>query len=348
MKTVKIITIFLMLLTHLNSFEIDLSHKLTSTFRSPLEFNSFFAELNYKPDLMIDIYEAKKYSFDTNLSYSFDLDYKYGDHVYLAGKLYRGWLRYSSTTTEFRAGLQKINFGPAQILRSLQWFDSIDPLDPTRSTEGVKAILNRTYFKNNANLWLWGIWGRSTSLENFFHAETPEIGGRLQYPFKFCDAAVSYNWKETETSNGQENRIAVDARWDMLIGFWTEYYISQFSKNINDFASSLTLGADYTVSIGNGVYIATEFLRYSIMPDVLFKESADFNSAAISINYPFGLFDQLSSIILVDIDNQEIYSSFTYQYSLDYLTVYLNISIGEENLNINESNKLELILQWNY
>ena len=36
--------------------------------------------------------------------------------------LYRLWLRYSSSHFETRLGLQKINFGPAKIMRSLMWF----------------------------------------------------------------------------------------------------------------------------------------------------------------------------------------------------------------------------------
>jgi len=36
--------------------------------------------------------------------------------------IYRGWIRYSGSQFEARVGLQKINFGPAQLLRSLKWF----------------------------------------------------------------------------------------------------------------------------------------------------------------------------------------------------------------------------------
>ena len=38
-------------------------------------------------------------------------------------KIYRMWGRYTSSQFEARLGRQKINFGPAKILRSLMWFD---------------------------------------------------------------------------------------------------------------------------------------------------------------------------------------------------------------------------------
>ena len=37
-----------------------------------------------------------------------------------------------------RLGLQKIIFGPTQILRPLSWFDSFDIKNPTNETNGVE------------------------------------------------------------------------------------------------------------------------------------------------------------------------------------------------------------------
>ena len=45
-------------------------------------------------------------------------------------KPYRGFVRLSSSRFEARAGLQKINFGSATMLRPLMWFDRVDPRDP--------------------------------------------------------------------------------------------------------------------------------------------------------------------------------------------------------------------------
>ncbi|MGB8490409.1 MAG: hypothetical protein WCE64_05075, partial [Bacteroidales bacterium] len=70
-------------------------------------------------------------------------------------KPYRLWARYSTDQLEIRAGLQKLNFGSASILRPLMWFDKIDPRDPLKLTDGVWGILGRYYFLNNADIWLW-------------------------------------------------------------------------------------------------------------------------------------------------------------------------------------------------
>ena len=73
---------------------------------------------------------------------------------------YRIWLRYQVKNWEFRAGLQKIDFGVAQLLRPIQWFNQIDPRDPLGLTNGVNGLLIRHYFKNNSNLWVWGLYGQ--------------------------------------------------------------------------------------------------------------------------------------------------------------------------------------------
>ena len=70
-------------------------------------------------------------------------------------KPYRLWARYSGNQFELRAGLQKINFGSASMLRPLMWFDQIDPRDPLRLTDGVWGVLGRYYFLNNFNIWAW-------------------------------------------------------------------------------------------------------------------------------------------------------------------------------------------------
>ncbi len=72
---------------------------------------------------------------------------------------YRIWARYSTEQFELRAGLQKIDFGSATMLRPLQWFNQIDPRDPLALTNGVYGLLSRYYFTNNANIWAWVLYG---------------------------------------------------------------------------------------------------------------------------------------------------------------------------------------------
>ncbi len=60
---------------------------------------------------------------------------------------YRLWTRIAADRYEIRTGLQKINFGSATLLRPLRWFDSVDPRDPLKLTDGVNALLGRIISK---------------------------------------------------------------------------------------------------------------------------------------------------------------------------------------------------------
>ena len=62
---------------------------------------------------------------------------------------YRYWVRYSSNKLEARLGLQKVSFGPGRVLRTLAWFDTINPEDPIAQTEGVEAFRLK-FFPSNS------------------------------------------------------------------------------------------------------------------------------------------------------------------------------------------------------
>ena len=73
-------------------------------------------------------------------------------------KPYRMWLRLSTSQLEIRAGLQKINFGSAALLRPLMWFDRIDPRDPLQLTDGVYGLaLPRRRWRNRGDQHKLGI-----------------------------------------------------------------------------------------------------------------------------------------------------------------------------------------------
>ena len=72
------------------------------------------------------------------------------------------------------------------LLRPLMWFDRIDPNDPLQLTEGVYGLLLKYTFLNNANIWLWGLYGNDDP--KGWEAvptqrKSAEYGGRLQAPF---------------------------------------------------------------------------------------------------------------------------------------------------------------------
>src|SRR5690606_13236953 len=133
---------------------------------------------------------------------------------------YRLWGRYSTNQFETRIGLHKINFGSAMMLRPLMWFDQVDPRDPLQLTNGVWAILSRYYFLNNTNIWFWAVHGSDkprTWEISPSNADLPELGGRVQTPIKFGEAALSYHFRMADTrhlgtqdSEVPENRLAFD------------------------------------------------------------------------------------------------------------------------------------------
>ena len=121
----------------------------------PVGRSSFETTLGYIPTL----------SLSRNLHNDRFVDLEWG---YRTGKVYAGdytinnieepyrlWLRYSSEQIEARLGLQKIAFGPAMVLRSLAWFDTIDPKDPTGQTDAVEAFRLRLFPTSSLALWLW-------------------------------------------------------------------------------------------------------------------------------------------------------------------------------------------------
>ncbi|MBD3276118.1 MAG: hypothetical protein GF372_12450, partial [Candidatus Marinimicrobia bacterium] len=166
---------------------------------------------------------------------------------------YRWWIRYSTTNLEVRAGLQKINFGPAKLLRSLMWFDRLDPRDPLQLTEGVHALLGRYIFNNNTNIWAWGIYGQQETKgwEAVPTREgTGEFGGRVQYPLGFGDIGITVHSRQAEfemPANAamfssralqyRENRVALDGFFDGGVGIWFESAL--IARNLEDAVLSL-------------------------------------------------------------------------------------------------------------
>ena len=145
-------------------------------------------------------------------------------------KPYRVWARFSTSRFEARLGLQKINFGSAALLRPLMWFDRIDPNDPLQLTDGVTGLLLKYTFRNNANVWLWGLGGNDElkGWESVPSGRTsPEFGGRIQTPVPAGEMALTYHHRlmnsagslvPLHTGEGDrvpEDRLGLDGKWDL-------------------------------------------------------------------------------------------------------------------------------------
>ena len=251
--------------------------------------------------------------------------------------LYRLWARYTGKQIEVRAGLQKINFGSATLLRPLQWFDDIDPTDPLQFSNGVYGILGRVYFLNNANIWLWILAGNKNPrgfelIPN--NPDIPEFGGRLQLPVQKGEVAVTYHHRTADSREAPgipacekipENKYAVDAKWDIGIGLWFEASWIQKSRNIGALTnqSMLTAGADYTLGIGNGLNIGAEHLFIST-DSTAFAFDNNLHVSAFMLTYPLGLFDRISGYLFYLWQNDGTLSfMINYQHSFSRFSLFV-------------------------
>lgn len=235
-------------------------------------------------------------------------------------KAYRATLRYSTPRTDTSLGLQKIAFGPTRLLRPLRWFDSIDPTDPLQFTEGVYALRFRYNALNNANAWLWCLMFNDDPKGNELlgsDKDQPEWGGRFQMPALGGELAATAHFRRVDGSASavddfDERRYALDGRWDPGVGLWFEGVLED--RTASGFSSGwikrVALGADYTFSWGNGLYVLFEHMA------VAYSEEArgwdeDQSVSACMLDYPINV-----------IDTVKFYGAF--QWETEQSSSYLN------------------------
>lgn len=294
----------------------------------------YIPQLNYR-------IQKDKSLFDAELSLNVNgtLQSYSQDSIPFRGDLqpYRAWLRYSSSQFEVRAGLQKINFGSASMLRPLMWFEQVDPRDPLRITRGVWGILGRYYFLNNTNVWLWALAGNHDP-KTWELGKTqkwmPELGGRIQTPLAAGEAGISFHHRQADTrglgegvpefSSIPENRIGIDGKWDYVVGIWIEAAWIHKGKNVGVFTNQhiFNVGSDYTFDIGNGLNTTFEqlFITYDRSP-FEFNEPTWFS--ALSVSYPATISDTFNAIIYYDWRNSSSYNFINWKRQFDKFYLYV-------------------------
>ena len=282
------------------------------------------------PSTLMDVYASANAYADTR----FTLDKGFDDSKEQTElELHRLWGRISKPTIELRIGLQKINFGSAVLIRPLMWFDSLDPRDPQQYSKGVYAALMRWFFNNNANFWLWGLYGNDEvkGWEVFpSFNDKAEFGGRIQYPVPSGEIAFSYNQRDMDISilsspfnplsetEISESKYAFDTRWDIEIGLWTEFVlVDQNSGELaNRWIRYINIGADYTLDIGNGIGLICEYFEVGQPNDPL-GNSIPQQLYAYSSNYLFGIADEIKGIFYYDRSQDEFYRFISWTRTLD-------------------------------
>ena len=310
---------------------------------NPQDQSASLLGLRYIPDLLAEYPLGS--GLDANMELSFNTFataqfVKNQTAAYNAEiKLYRGWFRLSTDRFEVRIGLQKINFGSALLFRPLMWFDRIDPRDPLQMTEGVYGMLARYTFQDNANIWLWGLYGNNDT-KGWELASTEkntiEYGGRAQLPLWTGEFGATYHHRRAYLGpiltftpgatnlNVPEDRLGFDGKWDVGIGAWFEADLIREETDIPGmrYQRQWTVGGDYTFSVGNGLYVALEYFRMENPPQPL--ASADgLGFSGLSMNYPAGILDQVSAILYRDWTNDQWYRIVTWQRKYDNWSLYL-------------------------
>jgi hypothetical protein len=276
------------------------------------------------------------YTFDENnllngeilLNTFYNSDFKSDNFNF---KLYRAIVRYTTTQSETQIGLQKINFGPAQLLRTLMWFDSVDPRDPLKLTDGVYGIRYKYSFMNNSIAWLWGLYGNDETkgYELFPTAKKiPEFGGRYQLQIPLGEAGLTLHTREVNTGlfNYRENRYALDGRWDIGIGAWFESALQQSQTTLIPFQwnKMITLGGDYTFSVGNGIYFLVEHMT-SIASDRMWGDNSDRKISAVMATYPLSVLDNIAVQEYYDWEGKNIYQYYQWQRTYDNWIINLGL-----------------------
>lgn len=296
--------------------------------------------LRYIPELSFSL-PAGKYSIDGKFSANIWGSGLYqNDSIMLDEQLspYRMWVRFSGDQFELRAGLQKINFGSAQMFRPLMWFDRIDPRDPLQLTDGVYGLLARYYFLNNTNIWLWGLYGEEKikgwelipSLKN-----SMEYGGRVQLPFFTGEIAATYHHRTADPTailpdsitmgeQAAENRIALDTKVDLLVGLWAEASMTHQDLSFTEqkYKTMLNAGMDYTFGIGSGLNVMTEGFAY-MQGEQAFGADENLAFGLLSATYPVSIIHSVNAMVFYDFTNNNLYRFINWTMAYDRWSFFI-------------------------
>ncbi len=351
MKRLLILLCFIIVTVGLYSEErFAMKHKvwLRTAYRQS-GVNQYSTGLHYLPEFKYTAWKTEAGNLDLNMEgylwITAELNHEYSTDIEPGktegdgnAEFYRAWTRWSAEKYEVRFGLQKLNFGTAYLLRSEQWFDSVDPRDDMGFTTGVWGALCRYYTGNNGTIWLWTILGKDELKgSELFKSkdDSPEFGGRIQMPILGYEQAITYHYRNLDTSfYRSENRFGLDGRWDFFIGLWYEATLSAFDED-EFYAKSLTTGLDYTLGLGNGLHVLTEHLYKSYSEEDITSSDDEINFTAASVDYPIDLNNNIQSFFVYDWETEKVSSYISWSRTTDYFTVTTSYSLIPEEFTKN-------------
>ena len=295
----------------------------------PNDQSSIESTLGYVPTLSLFKNLSASQFIDVEWAYRLDRSYS-ADSLLNNLENHRLWIRYSSEKIEARLGLQKIVFGPSQILRTLSWFDTIDLKDPTGQTDGVEAFRLRVFPSNSLSVWSWLINSNQDKIS---------FGGRVELSTGFGEWGLTYHQDPTVTPqaagqfpviiSGPHQRVALDVRYDGFIGSWME---GAFIFSDNSEIEMVTIGADYTLPVASGILIMTESL-YIDQKQNGSNSSQTFTAFMASI--PLGMIHQIMLISQLDWDENRAYNYLRWSATYDHYSLNLILSMSPKRSEYN-------------
>lgn len=310
-----------------------------------------YAGVRYVPELSVGILLSNGWKVDGEAAVNAYATASLAGWHTLDGKaeVYRCWVRLSRPQWEVRAGLQKLNFGSATLLRPLMWFERVDPRDPLQLAEGVTGLLGRYYSLRNVTIWTWLLYGNKepkgwevvpTS------AAVPEFGGRVQVPVPAGEIALTVHRRVIDLSGtappavasaprtAAEQRLGLDGKWDLGVALWVELALLKRELRTPSmrYQKMVNVGADYTLGLGSGLHLLGETLWMG-GADGFFASGDQRTFAAGTASYPVSITSMVSAIVFYDWRNRRWYRFASWRRTLDrwqwYFLAFWNPEVAQ-------------------
>jgi hypothetical protein len=237
----------------------------------------------------------------------------------------------------------------------------------------VYGALGRYFFQNNANIWVWGLL-RSKTPKGWEVLGSggmfPEAGGRIQLPAGKGEIALSghYRMIGTDQSKGYfpieiseplpEMRLGLDGKWDIGPGVWFEGTYTYSKLPLADLRHNrmLTLGADYTFGLGNGITLMAEQFFYQMGP-AMFENAKSLTFTATSVSYPVNLTHSLAAMVFYNWTTGDWYRFLNWRISLSNISLYLmafwnpaqfDLYLNSGNSNLMGGKGVQVMFVWNH
>ena len=156
----------------------------------------------------------------------------------------------------------------------------------------------------------------------------------------------------------REKRLALDGKFDYLVGFWFEATLIHQEIHIPEITwrRALNLGADYTFGIGNGLNLMAEAFTAG-SADTPLGAGEDVWFTALSANYSLSIINNLNGIIFYDWSNKEIYNFINWSWQFDNWSFFImgfwnpqrfNLYQGLEGTNLYAGRGLQFMIVYDH